>query len=61
MDTSSVSNVGPLAQSIQLEAAQVRMARKQMDAQGEAALQLIQSVAPMNVDSNVGRSLNIVA
>jgi len=56
-----MSSVGSLTQSFQIEAAQMRMAKKQMDAEGQAALQLIQSVVPLNVSPNVGRNLNVVA
>jgi hypothetical protein len=61
MDPSAMSSVGSLTQSFQIEAAQMRMAKKQMDAEGQAALQLIQSVVPLNVSPNVGRNLNVVA
>jgi len=37
------------------------MAKKQMEQEGEAALKLIQSVASVTPDGNVGRTLNVVA
>lgn len=61
MNPSGVTAMASLPDSLLLQVAQVRMAKKQMDAEGQAALQLIASVTPMNVDSGVGRNLNIVA
>ncbi|MGC4067676.1 MAG: YjfB family protein [Polyangiaceae bacterium] len=61
MESSNVSNVGSLAQSVQLQAAQIRLARKQMDAQGEAALELIQSVTPVSSDPNLGKLVDVKA
>jgi hypothetical protein len=61
VETGAVTNVGPLAQQMQLEAARVRMLRRQIDAQGQAALQLIQAAAPANTTAQVGCNLNIIA
>lgn len=61
VDTGSLGSVGSLAQQIQLEAAQIRMAKRQQDQQGQAALQLIESATPVAIDGNVGRLLNVVA
>jgi hypothetical protein len=61
MESSAVSGVGNLPQSLQLPAAQIRLMRKVADVEGQGALQLIQASAPMNVPANVGRNLNIVA
>lgn len=61
VQASSVGSSGPLAQQIQLEAARGRMLNKQIDAQGQQALQLIQSAMPTNTTPEVGTILDIVA
>jgi hypothetical protein len=61
MESSNVSNVGSLAQSMQLQAAQIRLTRKQMDAQGEAALKLIESGAPTSSDPSLGKMIDVKA
>jgi len=61
VQTGSVGNSGALTQDVQIAAAQTRMAKKQMEQEGEAALKLIQSVASVTPDGNVGRTLNVVA
>lgn len=61
VDIGAITASGSLGQEMQLEVARTRMLKQQMDAQGEAALELIRSVAPNNTSSDVGRTLNIVA
>jgi len=61
MDTRSVSSSGPLSQQMQLEAAKMSMLKKHMDAQGQAALQLIESSTTATATGEVGRLLNVTA
>lgn len=61
MDTRSASASGPLAQQMQLEAAKMTMLKKHMDAQGKAALQLIEASTATTAAGDVGHLLNITA
>jgi hypothetical protein len=61
MDTRSVSSSGPLSQQMQVETAKMSMLKKHMDAQGKAALQIIEASTATTATGDVGRLLNITA
>jgi len=61
MDTRSVSSSGLLAQQMQLEATKMSMLKRHTDAQGQAALQLIESSTAATTTGDVGRLLNVTA
>lgn len=61
METGSISSSGPLSQQMLLEAAQLKMLKKNVDQQGKAALQLIESATTAKPTAGVGGLLNITA